>query len=261
MLAGSGQIRLFLTLVMLEITDQLHLVPFVALAAIVSVVVAGSFSPHGLYHALIHQLNLPYLPLERTADLMRHKAYELTASLGGARGWEADGSAAVSRPDGCSEAGALARPAAVGRLVSDCDGHTQLCCPGPSLPADLRELLVSDAMASPLVTVRRGQSRREVLESVLALETHNGFPVIAEADGALEGILLRSEVEWFGRRRMRDGRSDGSRQEEGCITSTVSAASPSSNEAADELGRASSLVPDVTVEQMMDRAPAIVRQA
>lgn len=68
LLAGSGQIRLFLTVVMLEITDQLHLVPFVALAAAISVIVAEAFSSHGLYHALIHQQGLPYLPLDRPVD-------------------------------------------------------------------------------------------------------------------------------------------------------------------------------------------------
>ena len=51
-LAGSGQIRLFLATVMLEITDQLRLAPFVVLAAMVATFTAECLSPHGLYHAL-----------------------------------------------------------------------------------------------------------------------------------------------------------------------------------------------------------------
>ncbi len=44
-LAGSGQIRLFLATVMLEITDQLHLAPFVALAAMVATTKRLSYRP------------------------------------------------------------------------------------------------------------------------------------------------------------------------------------------------------------------------
>ena len=54
LMAGSGRIRLFLTVVMLEVTGQLRLAPFVAAAAVVGVAVGGCLSPHGLYHALIH---------------------------------------------------------------------------------------------------------------------------------------------------------------------------------------------------------------
>merc|ERR1719502_1738049 len=60
-LAGSGQIRLFLATVMLEITDQLVLAPYVVLAAMVATFVADKLTHHGLYHALIHQQGLPYL--------------------------------------------------------------------------------------------------------------------------------------------------------------------------------------------------------
>ena len=58
LLTASGSIpwmsvRLFFTMVMLEVTNQLELVPYVALTAIISTFVASLASPHGLYHALI----------------------------------------------------------------------------------------------------------------------------------------------------------------------------------------------------------------
>ena len=65
LMAGSGRIRLFLTVIMLEVTDQLHLAPFVALSAIVAVYTGEMLSHHGLYHALIEASGLPYLPHER----------------------------------------------------------------------------------------------------------------------------------------------------------------------------------------------------
>ena len=61
-MAGSGQIRLFLTMIMLETTGQLQLGPYLAAAAITGVWVSQLFTRQGLYHALIHAAGLPYLP-------------------------------------------------------------------------------------------------------------------------------------------------------------------------------------------------------
>jgi chloride channel 7 len=150
-LAGSGQIRLFLTVVMLEITDQLHLAPFVALAAIVSVLSAKLLSPHGLYHALIEQAGLPYLPLERSSH-SHSKSHRHTHAHG------------------------------QGRHVVGGGYHS--------------EALVSDMMASPLITVQPTQSKAELVHTVLALAEHNGFPAVSDG-GKLDGLLLRDELAYF----------------------------------------------------------------
>ena len=67
-MAGCGQIRLFLTMVMVEVTGQIVLVPYVCLAAMASVACASQISDHGLYHALLHAAHLPYLEHERPHD-------------------------------------------------------------------------------------------------------------------------------------------------------------------------------------------------
>ena len=157
-LCGSGyNIRLFFTLVMLEITDQLHLAPFVALAAMTAVLAAGAVAHHGLYHALIDVAGLPYLPLERPPDVAVH-----------------------------SEAGHEERG-------SGGDGE-RWCC-RPRQVQKKGHLLVSDVMAAPLVTVTAGQCKADVLDALRG-ETHNAFPVLAE-DGTLDGLLLRSELGYF----------------------------------------------------------------
>ena len=221
-LAGSGQIRLFLTVVMLEITDQLHLVPYVALAAIVSVNVAGQISKHGLYHANIHQLRLPYLPLER--EVQRPSPCGCGGGGGGrgkgggghsgANGVMHGGSSSYANGGasngGASNGGASNGGSSSGGVSDEANGGDGYL---PSNATD--ELFVTDVMASDLVTVHRCETKRDVLER-LRLATHNSFPVVDPTDGALDGLLLRSELDHF--------ESD-----------------------------------DTPVEAMMDRAPACVR--
>lgn len=206
-LAGSGQIRLFFATVMLEITDQLHLAPFVALAAMIATFVADKFSHHGLCtpagldpqtshashpcgppylplahpevagsrprsadHALIEQAHLPYLPLERRE---KHGTSHCEGTPAGAAGGGGPG----SEP-----------------LLGDV--REWWCCRRWSVQGShTAELLVGDVMAAPLVCVARGQSKAEVLPVIMA-ERHHGFPVVAP-DGTLDGVLLKTELAHF----------------------------------------------------------------
>ncbi len=75
--------------VMLEITGQIELTPFVAVSAIVGDVAASSVTGHGLYHALIEAAGLPYLPLERPPEFdedAHHALGRTTAPSGGSAG-------------------------------------------------------------------------------------------------------------------------------------------------------------------------------
>jgi len=58
-LAGSGRLRLFLTSLMLEMTSQAALGPFVAVAAVIGVFVGSFCTHHGLYHGLIELARAP----------------------------------------------------------------------------------------------------------------------------------------------------------------------------------------------------------
>ena len=60
MLAGSGRIVLFLTVVMIEITGDIQYAPPIALTSMVALVVGNMFN-HGLYHELIHFKHIPLL--------------------------------------------------------------------------------------------------------------------------------------------------------------------------------------------------------
>jgi len=161
-LAGSGQIRLFFATVMLEITGQLQLVPFVALAAMVATFTASMFSDHGLYHALIHQMGLPYLPLERGSD----KDHEHAAHGGQRR----------SALDLCCR-----------WLFSECWCYRTWTAPKKD------PVLVKEVMATPVACVERGQTKSDI-QSCLKDESHNAFPVIC-SDGKLHGLLLKAELE------------------------------------------------------------------
>ena len=69
-------------MIMLEITDQLPLAPFIALSSIVAVLVAQLCSSQGgLYHALIHAAHLPYLPFDRPPEFDSSSFHE------GSRAW------------------------------------------------------------------------------------------------------------------------------------------------------------------------------
>jgi len=61
-LAGSGRIRITLTLVMLETTSTLNLIVYVATAAICATLVGDLLTHEGLYHAQMEAAGIPYLP-------------------------------------------------------------------------------------------------------------------------------------------------------------------------------------------------------
>jgi hypothetical protein len=135
--------------VMLEITGQLQLVPFVALAAMVATFTASMFSDHGLYHALIHQMGLPYLPLERGSD----KDHEHAAHGGQRR----------SALDLCCR-----------WLFSECWCYRTWTAPKKD------PVLVKEVMATPVACVERGQTKSDI-QSCLKDESHNAFPGAALA--------------------------------------------------------------------------------
>lgn len=61
-LAGSGQIRIFFAVLLLEATHELSLMPYVAVSALVANATSSLFCHHGLYHSLIEMSNLPCAP-------------------------------------------------------------------------------------------------------------------------------------------------------------------------------------------------------
>ena len=66
-LGGSGRIRLTFTSLCIEMTHQLFLLPYVAVAALIGVAIGNLFTARGLYHELIHDSGLPYVPSFRPA--------------------------------------------------------------------------------------------------------------------------------------------------------------------------------------------------
>ena len=202
LMAGSGRIRLFLTVVMLEVTGQLRLAPFVAAAAVVGVAVGGCLSPHGLYHALIHADHLPYLPFDRPA----------AAGKGGDDGRRKPRRASSTRRPWQLTLAWWRRPSpppqlTTGLRTSSEVGGSAAAAGGDGADEDPFErshdymaeregaLLVADVMACPLVCVRLEQCRADA-EGVLASSTHSGFPVVRD-DGTLCGLLLRDELVHF----------------------------------------------------------------
>ncbi|KAL1518469.1 hypothetical protein AB1Y20_002761 [Prymnesium parvum] len=156
-LAGSGQIRLFFTVVMLEVTDQLNFAPYVALTAIVSVLVANCLVAHGLYHALIEEASLPYVPHERPPDFdIRHHATH-----------DEQPAAPLQSPS---------------RAIWQ-------------EPPDVERVLVADIMSTTLVTIRLEQTKADV-ERAEWLGGHHGFPVLCRA-GKLRGLLQLGELAHF----------------------------------------------------------------
>ena len=162
-LAGSGQIRLFLTMVMLEITDQLHLVPFVAVAAVVAVASASLLTGEGLYHALIEAAGLPYLPLERPPE------YDTDG-----HGHAPHEAGSPSKHGGETTAWSWCRLRRPWREETRADA-----------------VLVRDVMSRPpLQTLRWDATRDEVSKYTRggAAAEHSAFPVVA-ADGCLGAFL------------------------------------------------------------------------
>lgn len=184
LLAGSGQIRLFFTMVMLEITGQINVAPFVAVSAIVGNAAASFVTRHGLYHALIEAAGLPYLPLERPPE------FDEDALAG-------DGAAAATmaptlgtaREFGCGE-----------RLQQWLYGHWLSLRWTSRVHMHVRQdaVLVRDVMTPvPLLTVRSDETRQAVLSrlgiSLGEPPAHHGFPVLGPT-GALVGLLTLSEL-------------------------------------------------------------------
>ena len=169
-LSGSGQIRLFFTMVMLEVTNQLDLVPYVALTAIVSTFVAKVFTVHGLYHALIEDAALPYVPCERPPDF---DIRPLAASLH---------STAPASSSSSQHLQPLHSHVSSRRVWVE--------------PADAPLVYVADIMSTTLVTLRLGLTKADVLE-LTDLDGHHGFPVLSET-GRLQGLLTLDELDYFG---------------------------------------------------------------
>lgn len=59
-LGGSGRISVFLAVVILELTNDIQVLPVVAGTVLVAVIVGNALN-HGLYHALLHVMSLPFL--------------------------------------------------------------------------------------------------------------------------------------------------------------------------------------------------------
>jgi len=149
----------------------------------VAVFTAGCVSHHGLYHALIEQAGLPYLPPQREIDHLPDKPTDAV---------DADDSNADGVRDSAMRgpAGGVGEPLATGGP----DASTATGC-SRSRACEGGVVLVSDVMARPLVTVGVDQIKAAVMLQ-LASELHHGFPVTA-ADGTLAGLLTADEMAHF----------------------------------------------------------------
>ena len=184
LLAGSGQIRLFFTMVMLEITGQINVAPFVAVSAIVGNAAASFVTRHGLYHALIEAAGLPYLPLERPPEFDEDARDSAVVGDGAAAATTAP-TLGTARVFGCGE-----------HLQRWLYGHWLSLLRTSRVHMDVRQdaVLVRDVMTPmPLLTVRSDETRQAVLSRLGEPPAHHGFPVLGPT-GALVGLLTLSEL-------------------------------------------------------------------
>ena len=184
LLAGSGQIRLFFTMVMLEITGQINVAPFVAVSAIVGNAVASFVTRHGLYHALIEAAGLPYLPLERPPEFDEDARDSAVVGDGAAAATTAP-TLGTARVFGCGE-----------HLQRWLYGHWLSLLRTSRVHMYVRQdaVLVRDVMTPmPLLTVRSDETRQAVLSRLGEPPAHHGFPVLGPT-GALVGLLTLSEL-------------------------------------------------------------------
>ena len=142
-------------MIMLEVTGQVQLTPFVALSAIVGDMAAYAMTGKGLYHALIETAGMPYLPLERPPEFdeeVHDRIHRRRAAIGVAR-------------DLCeSLCGQKQRPFVLRPWMS-------------RLPSDA--VLVRDIMTPmPLQTVHHDESMSGVLGRLGSQVLHDGLPAL-----------------------------------------------------------------------------------
>ncbi|KAL1515832.1 hypothetical protein AB1Y20_002448 [Prymnesium parvum] len=176
-MAGSGQIRLFLTTVMLEVTGNLLLAPYLAATAIVAVGCGRLVSPHGLYHSMIHAAGLPYLPPGRY-----HAPPPPSPD-------PSDG----SPPHRRSRATSIARDGWRGACEWVCG---RVCVPLYErlwAPHSLEVAEVGRVMAAPPHALPLAMLKADAMPRVRG-SPHNAFPVVDDA-GRPRGLLLKAEAE------------------------------------------------------------------
>lgn len=67
-LGGSGRISVFLAVVMLELTNDISVLPVVAYTVMIAMIV-GNIINHGLYHALLNVLSLPFMNPKSSVEM------------------------------------------------------------------------------------------------------------------------------------------------------------------------------------------------